>query len=93
MTDRDRTVWKLKRGIYEAAEWGEVTVTTADTVTFNSLFATVNPYNAVFWKLLDGEEVDNTHVAGTNVCTIGQDQTPANVTNCKCVYMAYGVKA
>ena len=90
MVSRDRTVWKLKRGIYEAAEWGEVTVTGAgvDTVTISSLFATVNPYNAVFWKMTDGTEMTNTHAAGTNVCTI----TGAG-TNVKCIYMAYGVKA
>ena len=93
MADRSTTTWKLKRGIYEVAEWGEVTVSTADTVTFSNLFATVNPYNAVFWKMSDGTVVSNTHVAGTNVCTIGQDETPANVTNVKCIYMAYGVKA
>ena len=89
MVDRSRTVWKLKRGIYEAAEWGEVEVSTDNTVTIGSLKATVNPYNAVFWKMSDGTEVTNTHVANTNVCTI----TQAATTNVKCIYMAYGVKA
>jgi hypothetical protein len=93
MADRERTVWKLKRGIYEVTEWGEVVVTTGDTVTFSNLFATKNPYNAVFWKMSDGTVVSNTHVAGTNVCTIGQDETPVDVTDEKCIYMAYGVKA
>lgn len=88
MADRERTVWKLNRGIYEAAEWGEVTVSNADTVTIGSLIATANPYNAIFWKMSDGTEMTNTHVAGTNVCTI----TGAG-TNIKCIYMAYGVKA
>ena len=88
MADRERTVWKLKTGIYEAAEWGEVTVSNTDTVTISSLFATANPYNAVFWKMSDGTEMANTHAAGTNVCTI----TGAG-TDVKCIYMAYGVKA
>ena len=88
MADRPRTVWKLKRGIYEAAEWGEVTVSNLDTVTIDSLITTANPYNAVFWKMSDGSEVTNTHVAGTNVCTI-----TGAVADEKCIYMAYGVKA
>jgi len=88
MVARSRTVWKLKRGIYEAAEWGEVTVTLNDTVAIDSLAATSNPYNAVFWKMSDGTEMTNTHVAGTNVCTI----TGAG-TDVKCIYMAYGIKA
>jgi hypothetical protein len=88
MPDRSRTVWKLKRGIYEAAEWGEVTVSQNDTVTIGSLVSTSNPYNAVFWKMSDGSAVASTHAAGTNVCTI-----TAVVTNEKCIYMAYGIKA
>jgi len=88
MADRATTVWKLKRGIYEAAEWGEVTVSNADTVTISALISSANPYNAVFWKMTDGSEMTNTHAAGTNVCTI----TGAG-TNVKCIYMAYGVKA
>ena len=88
MADRGRTVWKTKRGIYEAAEWGEVTVSNADTVTIGSLIATANPYNFVLWKQTDGSEMTNTHVAGTNVCTVS-----GAGTNVKCLYMAYGVKA
>jgi hypothetical protein len=88
MVDRSRTVWKLKRGIYEAAEWGEVTVTLADTVTISSLFATANPYHASLIKMTDGSAMTCTYVAGTNVVTI----TGAG-TNVKCIYMVYGVKA
>ena len=89
MVDRARTVWKLKRGIYEAAEWGEVTVSNGNTVTISSLKATANPYNAVFWKMSDGAEVSNTHNAGTNVCTLGDP----GASDVKCIYMVYGVKA
>ena len=88
MADRSRTVWKLKRGIYENAEWGEVTVSNADTVTIGSLDATSNPYNVVFWKMSDGTEMTNTHAAGTNVCTIS-----GAGTDIKCIYLAYGIKA
>lgn len=88
MADRARTIWKLKRGIYEAAEWGEVTVSNADTVTISSLVATENPYNAVLWKMSDGTEMTNTHAGGDNVVTI----TGAG-TNIKCIYLVYGVKA
>jgi len=89
MADRSRTVWHLKKGIYEAVEWGEVTVSTGDTVTIGSLSSGANPYNAVFWQMSDGAEVTNTHAGGDNVCDI----TGAGLTNVKCLYMAYGVKA
>ena len=88
MADRSRTVWKLRRGIYESVEMGEVTVSNADTVTISNLYATANPYNAVFWKMTDGTQMTDTHAAGTNVCTI----TGAG-TNVQCLYMAYGRKA
>jgi len=88
MVVRSRTPWKTKNGIYESAEIGEVTVSNADTVVMGNLIATANPYNAVFWKMSDGTEMTNTHVAGTNVCTI----TGAG-SNIKCIYMNYGVKA
>jgi len=88
MVDRPRTVWKLKSGIYEAAEWGEVEISKDDTVTISSLKSTANPYNAVFWKMSNGTEITNTHAANTNVCTI-----TGTATNEKCIYMAYGIKA
>lgn len=88
MASRSRTVWKTKLGIYEAAEWGEITVSNADTFTVGSLVATANPYNVVLWKMTDGSEMTNTHAAGTNVVTIS-----GAGTDVKCIYMAYGVKA
>ena len=78
----------MRRGIYESVEWGEVTVSLNDTVTIGSLYASANPYNAVFWKMSDGSVMANTHAAGTNVCII----TDAG-TNVQCIYMAYGRKA
>lgn len=87
MVDRSRTVWKLKRGIYEAAEWGETEVSQNDTITFDCLTTIANPYNVVFWKKSDGTEMTNTHAAGTNIVTI----TGAG-TNIQCLYMVYGIK-
>ena len=88
MANRTRTPWKIKRGIYEAAEFGEVTVSNADTVTIGSFSATNNPYSVTVIKQTDGAAMACTYVAGTNVVTI----TGAG-TNIKCLYMAYGVKA
>jgi hypothetical protein len=88
MADRGRTVWKLKRGIYEATEFGEVTVSNADTVTIGSFNATANPYSITMIKQSDGSAMTCTYAAGTNVVSI----TGAG-TNIKCIYMAYGVKA
>ena len=88
MVDRSTTKWKTKKGIYEATEFGEVTVSVADTVTFDTLYATASPYNVVFWKMTDGTEMTNTHAAGTNVATI----TGAG-TDVECIYMAYGRKS
>jgi hypothetical protein len=88
MVERTRTPWKLKRGIYEAAEWGEVEVSQNDTVVFDCLSDADNPYNAVFWKMTDGSEMTNTHAGGDNEVTI----TGAG-SDVQCIYMVYGVKA
>jgi hypothetical protein len=88
MADRNRTVWKLKIGIYEAAEWGEVTVDNGDTVTIGSLVATENPYYVTIRKMVDGSEMACTYIAGTNVVSI----TGAG-PEVRCIYMAYGIKA
>lgn len=88
MVQRNRTPWKLKRGIYEAVEMGEVEVSQNDTVMFDCLSDAENPYNAVFWKMTDGSEITNTHAAGDNEVTI----TGAG-TDVQCLYMVYGVKA
>lgn len=88
MADRSRIVWKLKRGIYEATEFGETTVTQNDTVTIGSLYATANPYSVTIIKQTDGSAMTCTYAAGTNVVTV----TGAG-TNVACIYMAYGRKA
>lgn len=88
MADRGRTPRKIIRGIYETVEWGEVTVSNADTVTFGSLYSTANPYSVTFIKKTDGAAMTCTYAAGTNVSTI----TGAG-TNIDCLYMAYGRRA
>ena len=99
MVERSRTLWKLKRGIYEAWEAGEVEVTSAvDTVTVDSLSGTVlnAVYQAAFWKMTDGMIVNVTHADASpneNRITIGNDSGGNPVANCKCIYMVYGVKA
>ena len=97
MAVRTRTVWKLKRGIYEAWEGGEAEVSTGDTVTVDSLSGTVTNaiYQACFWKMTDGAIVGVTHPDGSpneNRITVGQSGG-VYVTNCLCIYMVYGVKA
>ena len=93
MVVRTRTVWKLKRGIYEAWEGGEAEVSDDDTVTVDSLSGTAAAiYRAAFWKMADGTVVAVTYVEAspnTNRITI---DAPL-LTNCKCIYMVYGVKA
>lgn len=88
MASRGRIPKKTIRGIYESVEFGEVTVSNADTVTIGSLYASANPYNVVLWKKTDGAEMTNTHAAGTNVVTIS-----GAGTNVDCLYMAYGRRA
>jgi hypothetical protein len=96
MAVRTRTVWKLKRGIYEAWEGGEAEVSTGDTVTVDSLSGTAAAlYRAAFWKMTDGMVVTVTYAdvsPNTNRITVGQSGG-VDVTNCKCIYMVYGVKA
>ena len=92
MASRNRIPWKLNRGIYEAAEWGEVEVTTADTFTVNTLStATGAIYEAVLLQMTDGTSVACTHAEASpngNRVTAG-----GAVTNVKCIYVVYGVKA
>ena len=87
MADRSETVWKGKRGILFRAEFGEVAVSNADTVTFDNFSGTDNLLDAYFIKKTDGSEMTCTHAAN-NVATI----TGAG-TNIQCIYLVYGYKA
>ena len=86
MADRSEKILKGKDGIYFRIELGEVTVSNADTVTFDKFSDTNNLMEAYFIKKSDGSEMTCTHAAN-NVATI----TGAG-TNLDCFYMAYGVK-
>jgi hypothetical protein len=88
MADRQPTTSQGKSGLEKRKEWGEITVSNADTFTPGGFKATVSPLNAVFWKKSDGSEITNTHAAGTNVITV----TGAG-SNVDCVYMVWGYKA
>jgi hypothetical protein len=87
MPDRSYTIRKGVNGIYFRMEFGEVTVSLADTMTLDNFIATSNLLNVVLWKKSNGAEMTNTHAAN-NVITI----TGAG-TDLPCIYMAYGVKA
>lgn len=89
MADRTPTVWKVKRGIYVACEFGQVEVSTNDTITVGSLDSAQNPLEAHVFKMSDGSTVTCTHAGGDNVITI----TAAGLTNEQCIYIAYGYKA
>jgi len=90
MVDRPRTVWKVKTGGVgeKTAEFGEVEISNADTVTFGSLDSAQNPLKVYFVKKSDGTEMTCTYVAGTNVVTIS-----GAGNNIDCIYVAYGYKA
>jgi hypothetical protein len=89
MVERSRTVWKLKRGIYEATEWGEVEVSDNDTIVFDCLSDSESPYNAVLWKMTDGTAVTLLAFGGDNEVEIND----ATASDTHCIYMVYGVKA
>lgn len=88
MANRGRQAWKTKNGIYTSTEFGEVTVSNADTVTMGNLIATANPYYVTLRKQSDGSDMTCTYAAGTNIVTVS-----GAGTNIKCLYMNYGVKA
>lgn len=87
MVDRSYTIRKGVNGIYFRMEFGEVTVSLADTMTLDNFNATSNLLNVVLWKKVDGTEMTNDHVTNNIVVIDGAG------TDIPCVYMAYGVKA
>jgi len=97
LASRNRIPWKLKRGIYESAEWGEVTVTTADTFDVDTIATSTNAvFEAVLIQMDDGVQVDCTHATASpngNRITAGNESGGGAVTNAKCIYVVYGVKA
>ena len=87
LADRNEKIRKAIEGVYFRAEFGEVTLTLADTFTLDKFSSTTNLSNVYIMKKADGTEMTQTHAAN-NVITI----TGAG-TNVPCVYMAYGVEA
>lgn len=87
MADRSYTTKKLLKGIYFNAEFGEVTVSNADTFTLANFSTTTNLSNVYIMKNSDGSEMTQTHAANNEVTITGAG------VNILCVYMAYGVKA
>ena len=87
MADRNEIVKRAYGKLYFRAEFGEVTVSNADTFTLSNFSNTVNLSNVFLMKKVDGTEMTNTHAAN-NVVTIS-----GAGTNIDCIYMAYGVKA
>jgi hypothetical protein len=87
MADRNEKAIKGKDGIYVRVELGEVTVSNADTVTFDKFSDSDNLWEAYFIKKSDGSEMTCTHAAN-NVATIS-----GAGTNIECFYLVYGVKA
>jgi len=79
-------MWKFKKGIYFAAEFGEVEVSNADTITFSNFDSAQNLLNKYLMKKSDGTEM--TGSISNNVVTIS-----GSGTNIDCVYMVYGYKA
>lgn len=88
MASRSCSIWKSKKGIYEAVELGEVTVSNTDVFTVNGLYSTANPYSVTLIKQTDGSAMTCTYAAGTNVVTV----TGAG-TDVQCIYLAYGRKS
>jgi len=87
MADRTEKSRKGIDGVYFRAEFGEVTVSNADTITLDKFSATTNLSNVYIMKKSNGAEMTQTHVAN-NVITI--TGVGADIP---CVYMAYGVEA
>jgi len=86
MVDRPRTIYNSKNGIYQRREWGEIEVSQNDTITLPEYDDATTLWMFSLYKLSDGSAVTSTKAL--NVATV-----TAAVTNTKCLYIAYGVKA
>jgi len=86
LVDRAETPWKIKNGIRDRAEFGEVIVTVGDTVTFSSYDSTSTIWQAAFYRVSNGQAV--TATTALNVATI----TQAGLLNERCYYVTVGLK-
>jgi len=86
LVERSRTILKYKKGLYHGVEFGEVTVSNADTYHLENFHATTNPLVVYIFKKSDATAMTCTYAAGTHVVTI----TGAG-SDIPCYYVAYGV--
>ena len=86
MVDISYTIRKGISGIYFRMEFGEVTVSTGNTITFGNFRTVGDLLNVAIWKKSTGAAL----VIGIadNIVTI-----TSLTVNEPCVYMVYGVKA
>lgn len=92
MADRAEKMWKSKNGILFRAEFGEVEVTTNDTITLGGFASNRNLDFACLIYQSDGTEM-NVANAGISISNNQITVDKAAVTNQDCVYLAYGYKA
>lgn len=85
MVDRPTRIIKSKSELYSRYEFGEVTVTLADTITFASFDASSTIWQVFIFQKSNGQEV--TCTTALNVATI-----TGAVANAPCLYIAYGIK-
>jgi len=91
MVDRAETVWKQKIGIEKQGEWGEVEVSTSDTITLGFDTKQDLLFACLVYKS-DGTEMNVANAGITiskNVITV----VKAALTNIDCTYKAWGYKA
>jgi hypothetical protein len=88
----NRIPYKLKRGLYHSAEWGEVTGDDGDTFTVNTIStATSAILEALLIRMDTGANTACTHAEASpngNRVTIGGADD-----DIKYLYIVYGVKA
>jgi len=84
-------MWKFKKGLYYASEFGEVEVSSGDTVTLQNFAST--PTGIIKACLI----VQSTGLEHAAYAVDGATKNKINITggssDCDCVYVAYGVKA
>ncbi len=86
MTSRNPAAYNSKNGILHRREWGEVQVSTSDTITLGGFVSNQNLLHATVIKKDGGAELTNT--IANNVITV-----TGTATNQDCIYLAYGYKA
>jgi len=86
MTARNPAAYNSKNGILHRREYGEVQVSTSDTITLAGFVNNQDLLHATVIKKTDGSTLTNTKA--NNVITV-----TGSATNADCIYFAYGYKA